>query len=99
KYDISMLMTYVAADRYLRRGGKIGFVLSQTLFKTSGAGQGFRRFILPDATPFGPLIVEDMVDLKPFEGAANRTVVAVFAKGYAVRYPVAYSRWRKIKEG
>lgn len=81
KKDISMLMTYVAVDRYIRRGGKLGFVLSQSLFKTSGAGQGFRRFVLPDKTPFGPLVVEDMVDLKPFEGAANRTAVAVFGKG------------------
>ncbi len=99
KKDISMLMTYVAADRYLRRGGKLGFVLSQSLFKTSGAGQGFRRFLLPDKTPFGPLVVEDMVELKPFEGATNRTSVAVFAKGHPTRYPVTYQRWRKSGTG
>jgi len=99
KYDISMLMTYVSADRYLRRGGRLGFVLSQSLFKTSGAGQGFRRFLLPDGTPFGPLVVEDMVELKPFEGAANRTAVAVFTKGRPVRYPVSYQYWRKRGEG
>ncbi len=99
KKDISMLMTYVAIDRYLRRGGKLGFVLSQSLFKTSGAGQGFRRFQLPDKTPFGPLVVEDMVALNPFEGATNRTSVAVFAKGHAVRYPVSYQYWKKRGEG
>jgi SAM-dependent methyltransferase len=99
KKDISMLMTYVAVDRYLRRGGKLGFVLTQSLFKTSGAGQGFRRFLLPDKTSFGPLTVEDMVELKPFEGATNRTAVAVFAKGMPVRYPVSYSYWKKRGEG
>jgi len=99
KKDISMLMTYVSVDRYLRRGGKLGFVLSQSLFKTSGAGQGFRRFLLPDKTPFGPLIVEDMLELKPFEGATNRTVVAVFPKGLSVRYPVSYSYWKKKTTG
>jgi len=99
KYDISMLMTYVAVDRYLRRGGKLGFVLSQSLFKTAAAGQGFRRFLLPDKTPFGALVVEDMVELKPFEGAANRTSLAVFTKGHAVRYPVSYQYWRKRGEG
>ena len=99
KYDISMLMTYVAVDKYLRRGGKLGFVLTQSLFKTSGAGQGFRRFVLPDGTPFGPMVVEDMVDLKPFEGAANRTAVGVFAKGYSIRYPVSYQYWVKKKGG
>ncbi len=99
KYDISMLMTYVAVDRYLRRGGKLGFVLSQSLFKTSGAGQGFRRFVLPDKTPFGPLLVEDMVALNPFEGATNRTVVGIFAKGQLPRYPVTYSYFRKRETG
>ena len=99
KYDISMLMTYVAMDKYLGRGGKLGFVLTQSLFKTSGAGQGFRRFVLPDRVPFGPLVVEDMVELKPFEGAANRTAVAVFAKGHTVRYPVSYQYWLKKREG
>ncbi len=99
KYDISMLMTYVAADRYLERNGKLGFVLSQSLFKTSGAGQGFRRFLLPDKTGIGPLVVEDMVQLKPFEGATNRTAVAVLSKGRKVSYPVVYQYWKKRDKG
>ena len=99
KYDISMLMTYVAADRYLRRQGRLGFVLTQSLFKTSGAGKGFRRFLLPDKTGIGPVTVEDMVELKPFEGAKNRTAVAVFLKGRKVSYPVTYQYWKKRQEG
>jgi len=99
KKDISMLMTYVAVDRYLATGGRLGFVLSQSLFKTAGAGQGFRRFRLPDGSPFRPLAVEDMVELKPFEGAANRTVVAVLLKGREVQYPVPYQYWRKRTRG
>jgi SAM-dependent methyltransferase len=99
KKDISMLMTYVSVDRYLRRGGKLGFVFSQSLFKTSGAGQGFRRFKLPDGVSFGPLTVEDMVELAPFEGASNRTAVAVVAKGRAIKYPITYLRWKKRSSG
>jgi len=99
KKDISMLMTYVSVDRYLRRGGKLGFILSQSLFKTSGAGQGFRRFELPDKATFGPIVVEDMVALKPFEGATNRTAVAVFAKGHPVKYPISYQLWKKKETG
>lgn len=99
KYDISMLMTYVSMDRYLKRGGKLGFVLPQNLFKTSSAGLGFRRFLLPNETPFRPIAVEDMVELKPFEGASNRTAVAVFLKGQAVSYPVSYLYWRKRGAG
>lgn len=99
KKDISMLMSYVSIDRYLQDRGKLGFVVPQNLFKTSGAGQGFRRFLLPNGEPFGPLVVEDMVELNPFEGATNRTAVAVFVKGMRVRYPVSYQYWRKRKTG
>ena len=98
KKDIAMLMTYVALDRYLRAGGRLGFVLSQGLFKT-GAGAGFRRFVLPNSIPFRPVVVEDMVALNPFEGASNRTAVAVFGKGKAVSYPVSYQYWRKKHKG
>jgi SAM-dependent methyltransferase len=49
KKDIAMLMTYTVADNLLRRGGKLGFVITQSVFKTSGAGQGFRRFLIPKA--------------------------------------------------
>lgn len=90
KYDLSMLMTYVAADRFLRMHGKLGFVVSQTLFKSAAAGQGFRRFRLPDGTPLAPILVEDMVQLKPFDGAANRTAALVLEKGRTAQYPVEY---------
>jgi SAM-dependent methyltransferase len=98
KKDISMLMTYVSADRYLRTNGKIGFVLSQSLLKGASAGQGFRKFCLPDGSGLAPFMVDDMLELKPFEGATNRTVVVVFLKGRAARYPVGYQYWRK-REG
>ena len=39
------------------------------------------------------------MDLKPFEGATNRTVVGVFAKGHSVRYPVSYPYWKKRVSG
>lgn len=99
KYDLSALMTYVSVDKYLRRGGKLGFVVTESLFKTAGAGQGFRRFTLPDKTPFGPIVVEDMVELQPFEQASNRTAVIVVAKGKKVSYPVPYSYWVKRTSG
>jgi SAM-dependent methyltransferase len=41
--DLSVLMTYVSADHYLRRGGKLGFVITQTVFKSTAA-EGFRKF-------------------------------------------------------
>jgi hypothetical protein len=86
-YDISMLMTYVAAEKYLAVGGKLGFVLSQSIFKTSAAGQGFRRFRLPDGTALGPLVVENLTELEPFEGASNRTTVDTFRRATGPHSP------------
>ena len=46
KKDLSMLVLYAAADRYLHDGGRLGMVITQTLFQSKGAGDGFRRFQL-----------------------------------------------------
>ena len=95
KKDISMLMTYVAMDRYLKDGGRLGFLITQSVFKTAGAGQGFRRFRLGDGTPLKVVHVDDMADLKPFEGASNRTAIVILERGRETRYPVPYSHWYK----
>ncbi|MGB9880621.1 MAG: Eco57I restriction-modification methylase domain-containing protein, partial [Anaerolineae bacterium] len=47
KVDISALMTYTVMDGLLKDGGRLGFVITQSLLKTAGAGAGFRRFELP----------------------------------------------------
>ncbi|MCX7688989.1 MAG: N-6 DNA methylase [Fimbriimonadales bacterium] len=94
KGDLSALMTLVVAHKLLKPGGKLGFVITQSLFKTA-AGAGFRRFKLPDRTPLRVLHVDDMVHLQPFEGARNRTAVLILRKGEKTRYPVPYTVWRK----
>jgi type I restriction-modification system DNA methylase subunit len=100
KKDISMLMTYVAIDNYLKDGGKLGFIITQSVFKTSGAGQGFRRFILgKKGKPIRVAHVDDMVELNPFEGASNRTAVMILQKGNPNRYPVPYTYWKKTIKG
>ena len=94
KKDLSMLMLYAAADRYLKPAGRLGMVITQTLFQTKGAGDGFRRFRLgPDGPPLGVLRVDDMVALRPFDDAANWTSTIVLQKGTATKYPVPYYRW------
>ena len=44
KDDVSILMTYVAHDAFLDEGGRLGFVITQSVFKTVGGGEGFRSF-------------------------------------------------------
>jgi hypothetical protein len=100
KDDISVLMTYVALDNYLKDHGKLCFVITQTLFKTVGGGEGFRRFRLgKTGQPVKALQVDDMVDLQPFEGATNRTAVFLCQKGEETEYPVEYHLWRKKEKG
>jgi hypothetical protein len=95
KKDISMLLTYVASDIYLKTGGKLGFVITQSVFKTSGAGQGFRRFRLGERDPLRVLVVDDFSAMQPFEGATNRTAVLVLQKGQRTSGTVPYYVWRK----
>jgi SAM-dependent methyltransferase len=99
KMDISMLMTYVAADQYLKEDGKLGFIITQSVFKTIGAGQSFRRFVLGSGTPVAVTSVDDLIDLQPFEGATNRTAVVILQRGRKTKYPIPYSTWRKTVSG
>jgi hypothetical protein len=95
KKDLSMLMLYVAADRYLQDRGRLGLVITQTVFQTRGAGDGFRRFRLGDRGPgLRVLRAHDMADFQPFATAANWTGTITLEKGPATVYPVPYFRWR-----
>ncbi|RME42197.1 MAG: SAM-dependent DNA methyltransferase, partial [Chloroflexi bacterium] len=98
KRDISTLMAYVVADRYLKRGGKLGFLITQSVWKT-GASAAFRRFALPGSIPLRVLHVDDLSSLQVFEGATTRTSVFVWQKGRPTRYPVPYTYWKKVKRG
>ncbi|MBM3334963.1 SAM-dependent DNA methyltransferase, partial [Candidatus Sumerlaeota bacterium] len=99
KKDLSMLLLYASIDHYLKPEGKLGFVITQTVFKTKGAGDGFRRFKFETADRIvylRPIGVDDLSDFQPFEGAVNRTAVFVCEKcAGAPRYPVPYTVWRK----
>ena len=99
KKDISMLLTFVAADNYLKDSGRLGFVITQSVFKTAGAGQGFRRLQLGSGKPLAVLAVDDMTEIQPFEGASNRTAVVTLQRRRKTRYPVSYNLWRKAVSG
>jgi len=94
KKDLSMLMAYAAADRFLAPSGKLALVVTQTLFQTKGAGDGFRRFRLGDSGPWlGVLRVNDLVAVRPFAPAANWTATILLQRDRPTVYPVPYVRW------
>jgi hypothetical protein len=76
KRDLAMLFLARSFDRYLREGGKLGFLITFTVFKTQ-AGAGFRNFLARNSKIH---VIHDLVTLMPFEGATNRTGAIVVEK-------------------
>jgi hypothetical protein len=96
--DFSMLFVYACADNYLKPGGKLGFIITMEVFKSKGAGEGFRGFEIKDKrVPLKMLWMEDMVNLLPFR-AANKTAIFALQKGKRTRYPVPVKVWER-KQG
>jgi hypothetical protein len=95
--DFSMLFTYAVCDSYLKEGGTCAFLITAEVFKSKGAGEGFRAFIIPQQKmSLKVLFMEDMVDLKPFQ-AANKTALFALRKGEATKYPVPVCIWSRRK--
>jgi hypothetical protein len=94
KKDLSMLMIYAAADRYLKPSGRLAMVITQTVFQTRGAGDGFRRFRLGEAGAWLKVLrVNDLVELRPFPGTANWSATLALEKGLRTTYPVPYVKY------
>lgn len=97
KKDLSMLFVYTCVDQYLRYSGRLGFVITQTVFKTKGAGDGFRRLRFEsnkEKVVIKPIVVHDLSAMQVFEGATNRTAVFVCERTpKKFSYPVAYVQW------
>jgi len=103
KDDLSILFTYVSHDCYLAEHGRLGFVITQSLFKTKGGGEGFRTFEYKTGAHkryLSPKSVHDMSDFQPFEGATNRTAVLTVEKSKELfKFPVPYVAWKKNTRG
>ena len=95
--DISGLITYTTADKWLKMGGTMCFVLTQTHFQ-SPSSEGFRRFRIREGEYLRPRCVVDMQALQPFPGVSNKTSVVVFQKAQTgPEFPVPYRVWRSAR--
>lgn len=93
--DLSVVFTYVTADRFLRRGGTLSFVLKQTLLQNE-AGRAFRRFEIRKSktkTLLNVRKVIDLVQVEPFKPYGAETCVVVLTKGSPTSYPISYLQW------
>ena len=93
--DLSMLATFTVADRLLRPGGRLCFVIAQGVFKSVGGGAGFRGLTLGDGTPLRVEHVDDFSGRRVFANAAARAAVVTLVKGEPTVYPVAWKSWGK----
>jgi len=92
KHELAGLFLYASADSYLKDDCRLGFVITQSLFKNRGAA-GFRSFSY-DSTFLVPIAITDMAECTVFEGAVNRTATIVVEKrsaGFA--FPIPYAAW------
>lgn len=95
--DISAMIIYTTADKWLKDNGCLAFVVTGTLFKNPSSA-GFRTFKLQPANAnsfyLNPISVDDFKGIKPFEDASNHTVVSIFKKSHVEStYPVPYRLW------
>ncbi|OQB41357.1 MAG: N-6 DNA Methylase [candidate division CPR1 bacterium ADurb.Bin160] len=99
--DISVLLTYVIMDKYLKSDGLLGFVLPQNLLQASGGGDGFRRFKIKDETDVKVLQIDDFSHVQPFSdiGASNKPATIILKKDEKTDYPVKYIKWYKKEKG
>ena len=93
--DISGMITYTVADKWLSENGTLAFILTQTHFQ-SPSSEGFRSFKINDSFNLNPISVDDFKELKPFPDAANRTAVTIFKKekNKQPKFPVKYVIWK-----
>lgn len=97
--DVSAIVTYAVADKWLTSGGSMSLVLTGTLLKNPSSS-GFRNFVLRPACDtsahINPTQVHDFKAIRPFRDAANHAIVVHFEKNHTnVTYPVPYSYWTK----
>jgi hypothetical protein len=95
--DFSMLFTYAAIDYYLKNAGKLGFLITQEVFKARGSGEGFRKFGWGEKQKLKVFKALDLVSVQPFEGASNKTAAIFIKKGQETSYPVNYIVYKRKK--
>ena len=87
RLDLAMLFVARSMDKLLRDGGRLGFVITATVFKSELAGRGFRRHRLPGRT-YRLCHLEDLSKLAVFDQAANQTALMIAAKEDGESFPL-----------
>ena len=95
--DVSTMVLYAAAQKWLKKDGRLAMLITRSVFK-SESSEGFRRFSLSekDNDYFCVESVQDLTKLKPFQNAANKTALIVLSRGNKkTTYPLPWISWEK----
>lgn len=77
--DISTVLVFSAVDNWLKTGGRVGILITWTVFKSDSA-RGFRIGKLPDGNLISINAIEDLTAIQPFPDATNATGVYIATK-------------------
>jgi hypothetical protein len=91
--DISAMITYSVADKWLADEGRLSFLIPQQHYQSQSSG-GFRRFSVK-GVELKVLSVDDFVKVKPWPDLGNKPTVLTLQKGLATTYPVKYFDWKR----
>lgn len=95
--DISALLTYTVADRWLKEGGTLLFLLPQNHLQNDSSS-GFRQLKVADDY-LQPTFVEDLKDLSVFADAVNSPMIFSLKKQKkSINYPVPYRKWYSVSD-
>lgn len=99
--DISAMITYTVADKWLKDNASLAFVITGTLFKNPSSA-GFRTFQIDSNNINSDYLqiesIDDLKALKPFPDATNHTCIAIFKKTKSSpSYPIIYNVWEAKK--
>jgi N-6 DNA Methylase len=77
--DISTVVLYSAADHWLKDEGKVGILITWTVFKSASA-RGFRLGVLPNNKGLRIREIASPIKIQPFPDATNETSIYVGEK-------------------
>lgn len=77
--DISTVVLYSAADHWLKTGGRVGLLMTWTIFKSASA-RGFRLGRLPAGAGLRMDEIVDLTRIQPFPDATNETSIYIGTK-------------------
>ena len=90
--DFSCVLTHAVADKWLKTGGDLVFIVTRSIFQSPSAS-GFRNFKISNDTNLVPVSVDDLGKAKPFPDVAMSPAILRMTKttgNTGPKYPVPW---------